>query len=132
MTTAKQIKEEIESTRAILQTYLASDLDIDDMDYNEVVNYAIADVNDQNIFLGHWKDYAFLRGKLEGFQAGENSKHKSDLQQELEFLEIIKNQLEVHQNEYHKEIVDRLKMPMISIFDIDERINFIKKELEKN
>jgi hypothetical protein len=62
------IEIEIESTRALLQTYLASDMDIDEMDYNEVVNYAIADVNDQNIFIGHWKDYAFLRGELEAYK----------------------------------------------------------------
>jgi hypothetical protein len=59
------LKKEIEEQRAMLQTYLASDMDIDKMDFHEVVNFAISDVNDQNIFLGHWKDYAFLRGKLE-------------------------------------------------------------------
>ena len=69
--TAEQDKiiEEIEEQRAMLQTYLASDMDIDKMDFNEVINYAIADVNDQNIFLGHWKDYAFLRGELKGIQS---------------------------------------------------------------
>ena len=68
MTTDKQLEDEIESQRAMLQIYLASDMDINKMDYNDVVNYAISDVNEQNVFIGHWKDYAFLRKELKGRQ----------------------------------------------------------------
>jgi len=69
VTKEQELIKEIEETRVMLQTYLASDMDIDKMDFNEVINYAISDINDQNIFLGHWKDYAFLRGELKGIQS---------------------------------------------------------------
>jgi hypothetical protein len=79
------LKKEIEEERAMLQTYLASDMDIDKMDFNEVVNYAVEEIQDgSNIFLGHWKDYAFLRGKLEGYQ-------QALLSQKQEFEKIIDN-----------------------------------------
>jgi len=51
----------------------------------------------------------------QGFQAGENSKHKSDLQQELEFLKNIL---------FHS-LSDVTKMK------IKKRINLIEKELKE-
>jgi uncharacterized Zn finger protein (UPF0148 family) len=93
------------------------------------------------------------QARLEGFQAGENSKHKSDLQQELERLEddiarlkiIIANdktpkypydKSEQAQNNYGQlpEKGKRFLMPeelaRNLIKEKEERINFIKKELE--
>jgi len=55
------------------------------------------------------------QARLEGFQAGENSKHKSDLQQELEFLKNIL---------FHS-LSDVTKMK------IKKRINLIEKELKE-
>jgi len=52
-----------------------------------------------------------------GFQAGENSKHKSDLQQELKFL----NGLDKNINHMSKSTRKRVEI----------RINLIKKELEE-
>ena len=92
----KEIENEIEEQRVLLQTYLASDMDIDEMDYNEVVNYAIYEVTEQNEFIRHWKDYAFLRGKLEG-----------SLSKEKEMLDIIDNfinKLEFNKDDIHERI----------------------------
>jgi len=58
----------------------------------------------------------------QGFWAGENSKHKSDLQQELDFLEDKRIILDTSEfNGTDAEIVRE---------EIEERINLIKKELE--
>ena len=60
---------------------------------------------------------------LEGFQAGENSKHKSDLQQELvKWEEVDKHSCCDEETEFF-EPCKRCKL-------VRERINFIKKELE--
>ena len=95
MKTEKELIKEIEEQRVMLQTYLASDMDIDKMDYDEVINYAIADVNDQNIFLGHWKDYAFLRGQLEGIQS-ERARIKEKIKRLREPLADLEHQQWVH------------------------------------
>lgn len=64
-TLIQQTKEEIESTRAILQTYLPSDLDIDEMHSSEILEFAMQeDERIRDSFLIQWKDYAFLRGGL--------------------------------------------------------------------
>jgi type IV secretory pathway TrbF-like protein len=64
-THTEKLKEEIEITRAILQTYLPSDLDIDKMPSSEImefVNGEIERIHDE--FLIRWKDYAWLRSQL--------------------------------------------------------------------
>jgi len=91
----KELIKEIEEQRVMLQTYLASDMDIDKMDYDEVIDYAIDGVNDQNIFLGHWKDYAFLRGQLEGIQS-----------ERARIKEIIKANKEIGLSEKHNLMVE--------------------------
>ena len=72
----EEIKMEIEKQRVLLQTYLVSDMNIDEMGYDEVINYALTESNDSHAFLGHWKDYAYLRGKLMGVEEGKKQHTK--------------------------------------------------------
>jgi len=96
-----KLKKEIEELRALLQTYLASDMDIDEMDFNEVVNYAVEEIQDgSNIFLGHWKDYAFLRGKLSQKQEFEEMINKRINKLKI----LIKDYKEPEVNEFYARI----------------------------
>ena len=120
-----KLKKEIEELRALLQTYLASDMDIDEMDFNEVVNYAVEEIQDgSNIFLGHWKDYAFLRGKLS---------------QKQEFEEMINkriNKLKILIKDYKEPEVNEFYARINELKEIKRRTktmtNKLKKEIENH
>jgi len=58
----------------------------------------------------------------QGFWAGENSKHKSDLQQELSFLEKLGGGL----------IIENHPERYVCLDELRKKINLIKKELEEN
>ena len=62
-----QIEIEIEKQRVLLNHFLSSDKDIGDLDYNEFLEWVDNEIEDdyRNKFICEWKDYAFLRGKLE-------------------------------------------------------------------
>ena len=66
----KQIEMQLENQRALLNHYLSSDQDIDDLDYNKLLEWADDEIEDdyRNKFICEWKDYAFLRGKLEAIK----------------------------------------------------------------
>ena len=125
----KELEDEIESQREMLQIYLASDMDIDKMDYNDVVNYAINDVNEQNVFIGHWKDYAFLRGKLKGRQEARKEIMESDtIQKEIEnkCLKSYNQALE----EFEK-IIDKCKIHTAGALILIEKKELLNKLKEK-
>jgi len=67
-------------------------------------------------------DEEIKKAELKGFQAGENSKHKSDLQQELEFLEDLNNNEMIGEEDGNE---------TLAIKKILQRINLIKKELKE-
>jgi len=99
-TEAKKIKEEIERK----------------------MKFELEDIkkeNDSNLnkLLGRL-DRLFNYGVEIGREAGENSKHKSDLQQELEKWEELDKDNAISLNKDY-------------MFKVKDRINFIKKELEE-
>ena len=76
-------------------------------------------------------DIGMLKAELKGFQAGENSKHKSDLQQELTKRERENHQLMAIILSMN---TMRIKVGVEQLINLQgefqERINLIKKELE--
>ena len=76
------------------------------------------------------------QARLEGFQAGENSKHKSDLQQELEKWEEVNKvipEIKSRAKAYCGTMTNGTVLPTPRDWlkkKVNENINLIKKELE--
>lgn len=60
-----ELKHAIESERALLQTYLESSINIDELDYKEFLTIAEDEYDKYNLIC-HWKDYKFLQAELKG------------------------------------------------------------------
>ena len=137
MTTAEKIKEEIEKqakedfNKALCQDNFTNADDVFEKGLLDLLQRAERKQYTPN-FLAiqgviYWRcivqyfrklyDEEIKKAELKGFQAGENSKHKSDLQQELEFLKDL----------WVKGYGTAYDSPRVFL---EARINLIEKELE--
>jgi len=79
-----ELEEEIESTRAIIQTYFASDIDIDELDYRGFLELA---ENDYSLIC-YWKDYKCLKAELKGIQETK-AQALADVMKELDLDKVL-------------------------------------------
>ena len=98
---AQELMDEIESTRAVLQTYLPSDRDIDKMPSSEIMEFALSETDDRmrDTFLIRWKDYKFLLGKKLG--------RREDLK---DFQILLKEKAYMFEKDVEEEISQALKV----------------------
>ena len=106
-TMCEDVIKESEEIRTLIQNYLASDMDIDEMDYKEFLNYSFEDCKEDKELICHWKDYKFLLGKQQAL--------KSCGEDELRFLEDMNKRW--------------MSMQVDMALKIQNRISSIKKGL---